>query len=62
MTNAYAYGTANTTVQATDITDQELAQSLQLGDPHAIATSAHLQSWAPNRSKLLLAWQEVKAA
>jgi spermidine/putrescine transport system substrate-binding protein len=62
MTNAYAYGTANTTVAATDITDQALAQSLQLGDPHAIATSAHLQSWAPNRSKLLLAWQEVKSA
>jgi spermidine/putrescine transport system substrate-binding protein len=61
MTNAYAYGTSNVKVTPADITDKALADSLHLGDPHAIATTAHLQSWAPNRDKLLLAWSEITA-
>ena len=59
MTNAFAYGTSNTQVMPADITDKALAQSLKLGDPHAIE-SAHLQSWAPNRKQLQQAWLEVK--
>ena len=62
MMNAFTYGTSNTTVTAADITNPALAASLKLGDPSALTTSAHLQSWAPNRAKLQLAWQEVKAS
>ena len=63
MTNTYYYGTSNTQVKASDITDQSLAKSLDLGNPHAIAASdVHLQSWEPNRSAYDLAWEEVKAA
>ena len=62
MTNAYAYGTSNSLVTPADITDKALADSLKLSDPHALTNGAHLQSWAPNRAKLQLAWQEVKSA
>ena len=63
MTNTYYYGTSNTQVKASDITDQSLAKSLDLGNPHAIAApDVHLQSWEPNRSAYDLAWEEVKAA
>jgi spermidine/putrescine transport system substrate-binding protein len=62
MTNAFAYGTSNALVTPADITDKALADSLRLSDPHALTNGAHLQSWAPNRAKLQLAWQEVKSA
>ncbi len=62
MTNAFAYGTSNSLVTPADITDKALADSLKLSDPHALTNGAHLQSWAPNRAKLLLAWQEVKSS
>jgi spermidine/putrescine transport system substrate-binding protein len=62
MTNAFYYGTANMLVTPADIQDKTLAASLKLSDPHAIsAGNVHLQSWAPNRRELELAWQEVQA-
>ena len=63
MTNTFYYGTSNTTVQPSEITDQTLAAALDLGNPQAITSGKnHLQSWAPNRSALELAWQEVTAS
>src|SRR5262249_48659704 len=63
MTNLYYYGTANASVTPSDIKDKALVSALKLGDPTAIAASdVHLQAWAPNRSALELAWQEVVAA
>ncbi len=63
MTNAYAYGTSNTKVTPDKVTDQALATSLGLGDPHALeGASVHLQSWQANKAAVELAWQEVKSA
>lgn len=63
MTNLYYYGTSNTKVLASDIKDQSLAKSLNLGNPLAIAASdVHLQSWEKNRAQYELAWSEVQAA
>jgi spermidine/putrescine transport system substrate-binding protein len=63
MTNLYAYGTSNTKVLVSDIKDQSLAKSLNLGNPLAIAASdVHLQSWEKDRAQYELAWSEVQAA
>jgi spermidine/putrescine-binding protein len=63
MTNLYYYGTANTNVTPDKIQNQDLAASLDLGNPRAIVSgNNHLQSWSPNRSALELAWQEVVAS
>ena len=63
MTNLYYYGTSNTKVLVSDIKDQSLAKSLDLGNPLAIAASdVHLQSWEKNRAQYELAWSEVQAA
>jgi spermidine/putrescine transport system substrate-binding protein len=63
MTNLFYYGTSNTKVLVSDIKDQSLAKSLDLGDPLAIAKpDVHLQSWEKNRSQYELAWSEVQAA
>jgi len=63
MTNLFAYGTSNTKVLMSDIKDQALAKSLDLGNPLAIAApDVHLQSWEKNRSQYELAWSEVQAA
>jgi spermidine/putrescine-binding protein len=62
MTNLFYYGTANTTVTPDLIQNKTLADSLDLANPQAITSGTnHLQSWAPNRAKLELAWQEVVA-
>ena len=63
MTNLFSYGTSNTTVTLDLVKDTTLASQLDLGNPQAITSSPnHLQSWAPNRPALELAWQEVKAS
>lgn len=63
MTNAYAYGTSNDKVTPDKVQDKALAESLKLGDPHALeASDVHLQSWQANKAKIELAWQEVKSA
>jgi spermidine/putrescine-binding protein len=63
MTNLFYYGTSNTTVQPSEIQDQTLATALDLSNPQAITSGKnHLQSWAPNRAALELAWQEVTAS
>ena len=63
MTNLYYYGTSNTGVTPDKLTDKNLANTLNLGDPRAIVSGTnHLQSWSPNRSALELAWQEVVAS
>jgi hypothetical protein len=63
MTNLYYYGTSNTKVLVSDIKNQSLAKSLNLGNPLAIAASdVHLQSWEKSRAQYELAWSEVQAA
>ncbi len=63
MTNAYAYGTANTQVTAADVTDKALAESLQISDLGALTSGKnHLQSYTANLDKITKAWQEVKAS
>ena len=63
MTNLFYYGTSNTMVTADQLQDKTLAAALNLGDPKAITSGTnHLQSWAPNRAQLELAWQEVLAS
>jgi spermidine/putrescine transport system substrate-binding protein len=63
MTNLFYYGTSNTKVSADKIQDATLAAALDLGNPQAITSgNNHLQAWAPNRSQLELAWQEVQAS
>src|SRR4029077_636566 len=63
MTNLFYYGTSNTKVTPDLIQDKTLAQSLDLANPQAITSGTnHLQCWAPNRAKLVLAWQEVVAS
>ena len=62
MTNLFYYGTSNTTVTPDLIQNKTLAASLDLANLQAITSGTnHLQSWAPNRAKLELAWQEVVA-
>lgn len=63
MTNLFYYGTSNTKVTSDQITDKTLATALDLGNLQAITSGTnHLQAWAPNRSALELAWQEVLAS
>jgi spermidine/putrescine-binding protein len=63
MTNAYAYGTANSKVTSADITDKALAESLHIDNLGALTgPTVHLQSYNPDRAKLLAAWQQVKAS
>ena len=63
MTNLFYYGTANTTVTPDLVKNKELVKALDLGNPSAVVSgSNHLQSWAPNRSQLELAWEEVKTS
>lgn len=63
MTNYFYYGTSNVTVTPDLVTDKTLAASLDLANPQAITSGTnHLQGWAPNRSALELAWQEVLAS
>ena len=63
MTNLFYYGNANATVTSDQIQDKTLAAALDLGNPQAITSGTnHLQSWAPNRPQLELAWQEVVAS
>ena len=62
MTNVFAYGTSNAKVTPGDVTDKALAAELRLGNPRAISEGVHLQSWAPNRTAIERAWQEIKSA
>jgi spermidine/putrescine-binding protein len=63
MTNLFYYGNSNATVTAADIQDKSLVNQLHLADPRAVtAAPNHVQSWAPNRPALELAWQEVVAS
>ena len=36
LTNLFAYGSSDSTVDASEITDQELATKLKIGDPTAL--------------------------
>jgi spermidine/putrescine transport system substrate-binding protein len=63
MTNLFYYGTSNSTVTPDLVQNQTLATALDLANPQAITSGTnHLQSWAPNRPALELAWQEVVAS
>ena len=57
------YGTANSKVTSADITDKSLAESLHIDDLGALTgPTVHLQSYNPDRAKVLAAWQQVKAS
>jgi spermidine/putrescine-binding protein len=63
MTNLFYYGSADATVQKSDVKDKALAEKLNIGDPEALSGSGvHIQSWMPNENEVALAWQEVSAA
>jgi len=62
LTNLFAYGSSDSTVQKSEVTDQALATKLRIGDPHALDPPIHLETWIPNRTAYQLVWAQVKAS
>jgi len=62
LTNLFAYGSSDSTVQVSEIKDQELATKLKIGDPKALDPPTHLEQWIPNRTDYQRVWAEVKAS
>ena len=62
LTNLFAYGSSDSTVQVSEIKDQELATKLKIGDPKALEPPVHLEKYIPNRDKYQQIWAEVKAS
>ncbi len=63
MVNLFYYGSADATVQPSDVKDKGLATKLNIGDPAALSgDNVNLQSWMPNENEVALAWEEVHAA
>jgi hypothetical protein len=63
MVNLFYYGSADATVQPSDVKDKALAEKLNIGDPQALSgPNVNLQSWMPNENEVALAWEEVHAA
>ena len=62
LTNLFAYGSSDSTVQVSEIKDQELATKLKIGDPKALDPPTHLEQWIPNRADYQRVWAEVKAS
>jgi spermidine/putrescine transport system substrate-binding protein len=63
MVNLFYYGSADATVQPSDVKNKPLAAKLNIGDPQALAgPNVNLQSWMPNENEVALAWEEVHAA
>jgi spermidine/putrescine transport system substrate-binding protein len=62
LTNLFAYGSSDSTVQKSEIKDQALATKLRIGDPAALDPPTHLEQWIPNRADYQRVWAEVKAS
>jgi spermidine/putrescine transport system substrate-binding protein len=62
LTNLFAYGSSDSTVQVSEIKDQALAKKLKIGDPAALEPPTHLEQWIPNRADYQRVWAEVKAS
>ena len=62
LTNLFAYGSSDSTVQVSEIKDQQLATKLKIGDPKALDPPTHLEQWIPNRADYQRVWAEVKAS
>jgi spermidine/putrescine transport system substrate-binding protein len=63
LTNYFYYGNADATVKPSEISDQEVAKSLDIGNPNVLASAnVHLQSWEPNEAAVQQAWEEVTAS
>jgi len=62
LTNLFAYGSSDSTVQVSEIKDQKLATKLKIGDPKALDPPTHLEQWIPNRADYQRVWAEVKAS
>jgi spermidine/putrescine transport system substrate-binding protein len=62
LTNLFAYGASDSTVQKSEIKDQALATKLQIGDPDALKPPVHLETYIPNRAEYQRIWAEVKAS
>jgi spermidine/putrescine transport system substrate-binding protein len=63
MVNLFYYGSADATVEPSDVKDKGLATKLNIGDPAALSgDNVNLQSWMPNENEVALAWEEVHAA
>ena len=64
LTNNFYYGSSDATIKPSEITDQELAKSLDIGNPNVLSDTSkvHLQSWEPNEIAVQTAWEKVTAA
>jgi spermidine/putrescine transport system substrate-binding protein len=63
LVNLFYYGSADKTVQPSDVENKALAKKLNIGDPEALnGDDVNIQSWMPNEDEVALAWQEVSAA
>ena len=63
LVNLFYYGSADMTVQPSDVENKALAKKLNIGDPQALnGDDVNIQSWMPNEDEVALAWQEVSAA
>ena len=63
LVNLFYYGSADATVQPSDVENKALAKKLNIGDPEALnGDDVNIQSWMPNEDEVALAWQEVSAA
>ena len=63
LVNLFYYGSADMTVQPSDVQNKALAKKLNIGDPEALnGDDVNIQSWMPNGDEVALAWQEVSAA
>ena len=62
LTNLFAYGAADATTTASEITNKDLAAKLKIGDPHALDPPVKLDAFIPNRTEYQRIWAEVKAS
>ena len=63
LTNLFYYGSADLTVQPSEVENKALAKKLNIGDPAALeGEGVNIQSWMPNEDEVALAWEEVSAA
>jgi spermidine/putrescine transport system substrate-binding protein len=63
LTNYFYYGSADDTIKPSEISDQAVAKSLDIGNPNVLSSAnVHLQSWEPNEAAVQQAWEEVTAS
>jgi hypothetical protein len=64
LTNTFYYGSSDATVKGSEVDNQEVAKSLDIGNPNVLSDTSkvHLQSWEPNEVAVQTAWEKVTAA